>query len=106
MCFVAVFTFFYASQFVAHKDYVNALNARDGTTETNEGASTSIENPIKVNGNLGIFMYDYVINAVRMMVPIELAFKGIFYLPFVVFQFLYCITTLRRLRILKVWMTT
>ena len=87
MCFVAVFTFFYASQFVAHKDYVNALNARDGTTETNEGASTSIENPIKVNGNLGIFMYDYVINAVRMMVPIELAFKGIFYLPFVVFQF-------------------
>ena len=87
MCFVAVFAFFYASQFVAHKDYVNALNARDGTTETNEGASTSIENPIKVDGNLGIFMYDYVINAVRMMVPIELAFKGMFYLPFVVFQF-------------------
>ena len=87
MCFVAVFAFFYASQFVSHKDYINALNTRDGTTETNEGASTSIENPIKVNGNLGIFMYDYVINAVRMMVPIELAFKGIFYLPFVVFQF-------------------
>ena len=87
MCFVAVFTFFYASQFVSHKDYINALNTRDGTTETNAGASTSIENPIKVNGNLGIFMYDYVINAVRMMVPIELAFKGIFYLPFVVFQF-------------------
>lgn len=87
MCFVAVFTFFYASQFVSHKDYINALNTRDGTTETNEGTSTSIENPIKVNGNLGIFMYDYVINAVRMMVPIELAFKGIFYLPFVVFQF-------------------
>lgn len=87
MCFVAVFAFFYASQFVAHDDYISALNSRDGTTETNEGASTSIENPIKVNGNLGIFMYDYVINAVRMMVPIELAFKGIFYLPFVVFQF-------------------
>ena len=50
-------------------------------------------------------MYDYVINAVRMMVPIELAFKNIL-LALCSFQFLYCITTLRRLRILKVWMTT
>ena len=77
MCFMAVFAFFYASQFVSHDDYISALNSRDGTTEMNEGASTSIENPIKVNGNLGIFMYDYVINAVRMMVPIELAFKSL-----------------------------
>ena len=65
MCFMAVFAFFYASQFVSHDDYISALNSRDGTTEMNEGASTSIANPIKVNGNLGIFMYDYVINAVR-----------------------------------------
>ena len=32
LCFIGVFVFFYASQFVAYEDYMEAMNVRDGTT--------------------------------------------------------------------------
>lgn len=86
LCFVAVFCFLYASSYISYEDYIDALNVRDGTTETISGANTAIENPIKVDSNLGIFMYDYVIVAVRMMFPIELLIKSPVYAPFVLFQ--------------------
>lgn len=91
-CFIMVFVFFYASSYIAPKDYKDALSARDGTTETidsqGEGATSAIRNPIKVNGNLGTFMFDYVINSVRMMFPIELLFKSPGYAPFFIYQVL------------------
>lgn len=89
ICFVGVFAFFYASSFVAHDDYIEALNVRDGSTSTireQGGANSAIYNPIEVNGNLGIFMIDYVINAFRMMIPIELLLKSPGYAPFFVYQ--------------------
>lgn len=86
-CFFAVFILFYVSQFVSYGDYKEALNVRDGTTSTIEGAQSAIVNPIEVNGNLGIFMFDYVINAFRMMIPIELLIKSPMYAPFVIYQF-------------------
>lgn len=86
-CFFAVFILFYVSQFVSYGDYKDALNVRDGTTSTIEGAQSAIVNPIEVNGNLGIFMFDYVINAFRMMIPIELLIKSPMYAPFVIYQF-------------------
>lgn len=89
-CFVMVFVFFYASSYIAPKDYKYALSTRDGTTETidaqGEGAASAIRNPIKVNGNLGIFMLDYAINSVRMMFPIELLLKSPGYAPFFIYQ--------------------
>ncbi len=89
-CFVMVFVFFYASSYIAPKDYKDALSTRDGTTETidaqGEGAASAIRNPIKVNGNLGIFMLDYAINSVRMMFPIELLLKSPGYAPFFIYQ--------------------
>lgn len=84
MCFIAVFIFLYVSQFVSHDDYISALNIRDKSTITD--ATSIIKNPIEVNGNLGIFMFDYVINAIRMMIPIELIVKSPVYAPFVIFQ--------------------
>ena len=86
-CFFAVFILFYVSQFVSYDDYKEALNVRDGTTSTIEGAQSAIVNPIEVNDNLGIFMFDYVINAFRMMIPIELLIKSPMYAPFVIYQF-------------------
>lgn len=86
-CFFAVFILFYVSQFVSYNDYKEALNVRDGTTSTIEGAQSAIVNSIEVNGNLGIFMFDYVINAFRMMIPIELLIKSPMYAPFVIYQF-------------------
>lgn len=89
ICFVGVFAFFYASSFVAHDDYIDALNVRDGSTSTireQGGATSAIYNPIEVNGNLGIFMVDYIINAFRMMIPIELLLKSPGYAPFFIYQ--------------------
>lgn len=86
-CFFAIFILFYISSFVSYNDYKEALNVRDGTTSTIEGAQSAIVNPIEVNGNLGIFMFDYVINAFRMMIPIELLIKSPMYTPFVIYQF-------------------
>ena len=89
MCFIGVFIFFYASSFVSYDDYIDALNVRDGSTSTIKaqgGASSAIYNPIEVNGNLGIFMLDYVINSFRMMIPIELIIKSPGYAPFFIYQ--------------------
>lgn len=84
MCFAAIFIFLYASQFVSYEDYISALNVRDESTITD--ATSIIRNPIEVNGNFAIFMLDYVIDAIRMMIPIELIFKSPVYAPFFIFQ--------------------
>lgn len=104
LCFVGVFIFFYMSQFVSYEDYNEALNVRDGSTETIKqggGANSAIYNPVEVNGNLGIFMFDYVINAVRMMIPVELLIKSPGYAPFFVYQIfilMYLFRTIKNLR--------
>ncbi|NEG89725.1 hypothetical protein [Bifidobacterium aerophilum] len=48
--------------------------------------------------NLPIFMVNYVINAFRMMIPIELAMRGAFYLPFFAFQ---CMVTAYMVNLLR-----
>lgn len=104
LCFIGVFVFFYASQFVAYEDYMEALNVRDGSTATIDaggGATSAIYNPIEVNSNLGIFMFDYVVNAVRMMIPIELLFKSPGYAPFFVYQIFILFYLFRTMRNLK-----
>ena len=102
-CFVMVFIFFSLSQIISPKDYSTALDTRDGTTETVDnngsgGATTAIRNPIKVNGNLGVFMLDYVINTVRMLIPIELIIKSPGYFPFFIYQILILIYIYKSLK--------
>ena len=104
LCFVGVFVFFYASKFVSYDDYVEALNVRDSSTGTIKeagGANSAIYNPIEVNSNLGIFMFDYVINAVRMMIPIELLFKSPGYAPFFLYQIFILIYLFRTIKNIK-----
>lgn len=104
LCFVGVFVFFYISQFISYDDYVEALNVRDGTAISVDeagAAASAIYNPIEVNSNLGIFAFDYVINAVRMMVPIELIFKSPAYAPFFIYQIFilfYLFRTMKNIR--------
>ncbi|MCI9128030.1 MAG: hypothetical protein HFG28_12815 [Eubacterium sp.] len=105
LCFAGIFAFFYASKFVAYDDYMDALNVRDGITSTVKdaggGANSAIYNPITVNGNLGNFMIDYVINSVRMMFPIELLVKSPGYAPFFFYQIFilyYLFRTLKNIR--------
>lgn len=71
------------SQFVAYEDYQSLLTVRD--VNLNEGAVTAIIN-IFEGESFGIFILNYFINAFRMMVPLELIPKGVFYLPFVIYQ--------------------
>lgn len=104
LCFIGVFVFFYASQFVAYDDYVEALNVRDGSTQTIDeggGAASAIYNPVEVDSHLGIFMFDYVINAVRMMIPVELLFKSPGYAPFFIYQIFILFYLFRTMRNIK-----
>lgn len=50
--------------------------------------------------SLPIFMVNYVINAFRMMIPVELALRGVYYWPFCIFQLmvtLYMVHLIRQL---------
>ncbi len=99
LCFVAMFSFVFASQYVDKKSYNDVITTKD--THDNEGADTEIKNVFESNGNFGRFMINYVINAVRMMIPIELLFKSPGYAPFVVYQFFilrYWIRAIRNIR--------
>lgn len=98
-CFVTIFVMFYVSKFVMPEDFQEAINVRD--ISANEGANTVILNPIEVNGNYGIFMFDYVIAAVRMMFPIELLIKSPIYAPFVLYQFFILYYFIKALKNLK-----
>ena len=102
-CFAMVFVFFSASQYISPRDYNKALDTRDGTTKTIDnngsgGATTAIRNPITVNGKLGVFMFDYVVNTVRMLVPVELVIKSPSYFPFFIYQILILIYIFKTLK--------
>lgn len=61
--------------------------------------ATAIQNKIP-GESLPIFMVNYVINLVRMMVPVELVLHGASYLPFFVFQLMvtaYLVNLLRKI---------
>ena len=65
------------------------LDARSDINRWREGSEdsvTMISDLLENDGNLFIWLINYVINAVRMMIPIELLFKGIKYVPFVIYQ--------------------
>ena len=84
LMFFSVFAFLFISQFVSPADYEAVINVR--ASNINEIAVSQIENIIESNGTLGIFMVNYVINAIRMMIPVELLLKAVSYVPFVLFQ--------------------
>ena len=101
-CFVAMFVFVYASQYIDAKSYYQALNIRD--SNGNLYANTSITNIYEVNDNYGMFMFNYVIAAVRMLIPIELPLKSPVYFPFFIYQIFilsYWIRALKNIKILN-----
>lgn len=90
---VIVFVFFsivivlfslYVYQYISYDEYLEVINLKD--TSRNDYASTVINNYVEVNNNYGYFCLNYVINAIRMLLPIELFIKGPGYVPFVFYQ--------------------
>lgn len=82
-----------AAQVVMPSAYHDVMNVRsaslDGRDTTAAGAGASIiNNWIGSNEttSLPMFLINYFFNAFRMMLPVELIFKGVQYLPFLVFQ--------------------
>lgn len=74
-----------------HSEYEQIMGIRDYSLSSREGdvdSVTIIKNWVGGDNstNLSLFLLNYLINAVRMMIPFELAIKGVQYLPFFCFQ--------------------
>ena len=74
----------FLTQFIMPEEYNELIYVRN--SNLNEGAVSQIENIIPIDGTFVNFSINYVINAIRMMFPIELIRAGVFYLPFFLFQ--------------------
>lgn len=74
----------YFSQFVSPSGYNKIMNVRDEISSILE-ANTEIVNLIEGNSFIS-FILNYFINGFRILFPLELLPKGIFYVPFVVYQ--------------------
>lgn len=99
IAFATIYIFLFLASFIMPSDYNEVIYVRQ--TNLNDIAVSQIENVFPIDGTLNNFMINYVINAVRMMIPIELIRNGVFYLPFVVYQIFilfYLVKTIRGLR--------
>lgn len=86
--FLMIYAAMLSARVIMPDEYDQMLGLRAGyVTAYGDGAdsATLIQNVISGDG-LPIFMINYVINAFRMMIPIELFFRGVYYWPFFVFQ--------------------
>lgn len=85
---LVVYVFLIASSVLFPEQYDDVANVRAGVNEGREGsadAATLISNLIP-GESLPIALVNYPINAIRMLLPLELVFKGVTYIPFVIFQ--------------------
>lgn len=99
IAFATIYIFLFLASFIMPSEYNEVIYVRQ--TNLNDIAVSQIENVFPIDGTLNNFMINYVINAVRMMIPVELIRNGVFYLPFVVYQIFilfYLVKTIRGLR--------
>lgn len=88
MIIICLYLMIYAvlsiAKIIMPEAYEEVMACKVNTTQL---ASTSvIKDKIEHNGNLILYMENYVINSVRMAFPIELLSGGVFYIPFIFFQ--------------------
>ncbi|KAB8289137.1 hypothetical protein DSM100688_0217 [Bifidobacterium ramosum] len=87
-------------------EYAQVMSLRAGYDQAMLGSVDSvtyIRNLIPGEG-LPVFMANYAVNALRMMVPVELALRGVYYLPFFAFQLMvtgYLINLLRQINTIR-----
>ena len=89
---VAVIAFFmevYVIQKISVDNYTSIIMARYDVNQYREDsldAATIINDPFGKNTSYSVFVSNYLVNALRLMIPVELLFKSIKYLPFVLYQ--------------------
>lgn len=94
--FFQVLTFIFAMMIVlyvaSNAMYTQVATVRYATNESRLGganANSMINDwiiPNKRNANPILFILNYIVDAIRMLFPVELLFKGVTYLPFCLFQ--------------------
>lgn len=98
--FASIYAILSISSVIMPEEYSQVMALRDSYSiamEGNADSATFIKNWISGDG-LPVFMANYVINAFRMMVPLELALRGPYYWPFFVFQVFVTVYLLNLLR--------
>jgi hypothetical protein len=90
------------SQVMMPEEYNDIMNCKKNTDYMT--ASSMIYDQIEHNGNLNLFMLNYVINSIRMIIPIELIKGGVGYAPFLIFQVLlliYIVINIKNIRTIE-----
>jgi hypothetical protein len=86
LLYLMVYAILAVSRVTMPESYNEVMICKNNT-EYNTSASM-IYDQIEHNGNLNLFMLNYVINSIRMIIPIELIKGGVGYAPFLIFQVL------------------
>lgn len=70
----------------AYNYLINLRTALNQSRISSADATTMINDIFKNNGNVAVYMLNYVLNFARMLFPIELATKGVIYFLFIGYQ--------------------
>lgn len=98
--FVTIWLVLAVSSVAMPDEYGQVMSLRDTYDDTMDGnadSATFIKNWIPGSG-LPVFMANYVVDAFRMMIPLELALRGPYYWPFFIFQVLVTVYLVNLLR--------
>lgn len=87
--FVFLFIFLSLCQYIKPEEYQELMEVRNKLTARRVGstdANTLIVNLIQDNDDNFLYIINYFINGFRILFPIELLPKGLYYYPFFIFQ--------------------
>lgn len=97
------FLFFMVLIFILQKmsseNYNLLINARSSSNLYRDNTdTTTIINDLFNNTNFGGFIINYIVNSIRIMLPLELLTKGIKYVPFILYQLFFSFILFRNIK--------
>lgn len=94
--FILFMCMIYILQRASSENYMILINARNSSNIYRDGTdAVTMINDYLENTNYFNFVLNYIINTFRILFPVELLFKGIKYIPFIIFQIFFSITVLK-----------
>lgn len=97
--FATMYAFLYYAKTARYEDYNEIMICKKNTDYMS--ANTMITDWIDFGTDINRYMINYMINAVRMLFPIELIKGGIFYIPFLALQTFLLIFVFKAIRSIK-----
>ena len=77
----------YAMKYISPQNYDQLINRRDSSEAYLGSYTETLIADVFENSNHLLYACNYITNLIRIFFPIELLFKGVKYIPFVVYQF-------------------